>query len=73
MAIGRNTSIEKMNELMDGAPRVDVQESEYKRLLGYPPDHEIGARVKDLIESTGRWYAENGRPWVYARRAEMLE
>jgi hypothetical protein len=73
MATGRNTSIEKMNELMDGAPRVDVQESEFKRLLGYPPDHEIGARVKDLIDSTGRWYAENGRPWVYARRAETVE
>ena len=66
-------SSEKIDTLIDIAPRVDVQESEFKRLLGYPPDHAIGARVKDLIDSTGRWYAENGRPWVYARRADTVE
>ena len=73
MELGRNISIEKMNELMDSAPRVDVQDSEFKRLLGYPPDHEIGVRVRDLIESTRKWFAENGRPWVYARHAETVE
>ncbi|MGA9408173.1 MAG: hypothetical protein WBW71_13650 [Bacteroidota bacterium] len=62
-----------MNDLLDIAPRVDVQESEYKRLLGYPPGHEISGRVKELIDSTRSWYAANGKPWVYSRRAEMLE
>ena len=66
-------SFENIETLIDLAPRVDVQDSEYKRLLGYPPDHEIGMRVRDLIDSTRRWYAENGRPWVYARRAETME
>ncbi len=62
-----------MNALIDFAPLIDVQDSEYQRLLGYPPDHEVGGQVRDLIDSTRRWYAENGRPWVYARRAESLE
>ncbi len=62
-----------MDALIDFAPLVDVQDSEYKRLLGYPPGHEVGGRVRELIDSTRRWYAENGRPWVYARRAESLE
>ncbi len=62
-----------MDVLIDNAPRVDVQDSEYKRLLGYPPGHEVGLRVGDLIDSTRRWYAENGRPWVYARRTGMMK
>ncbi len=66
-------SFENIDALIDSAPRVDVQDSEYKRLLGYPPEHEVGGRVKDLIDATRRWYAENGRPWVFARRAEILE
>ena len=65
--------LEKLNVLIETAPRVDVQESEYKRLLGYPPDHEIGSRVRDLIDSTMNWYQENGSPWVYSRRTEKVE
>jgi len=64
---------ESTKKVMDIAPRVDVQDSEYKRLLGYPPGHEISGRVRELIELTRIWYSENGRPWVYARRAENLE
>ncbi|MGA7160944.1 MAG: hypothetical protein WBZ48_08070 [Bacteroidota bacterium] len=66
-------ALEQIDELMESAPRVDVQESEYKRLLGYPPGHEISGRVRELIDSARRWYAENGKPWVYSRRAELLE
>ena len=64
---------ENRDLLADIAPRVDVQDSEYKRLLGYPPQHQVGRRVRDLMDSTRKWYAENGKPWVYARHAEMLE
>ena len=65
--------VENIDQLIDISPLVDVQDSEYKRLLGYPPGHEVGDRVGDLIDATRRWYAENGRPWVYACRAELLE
>ena len=73
MALRKEISSENTDTSIDIAPRVDVQDSEYKRLLGYPPEYEVGGRVRDLIDSTRRWYAENGTPWVYARRAEMLE
>ncbi len=64
---------EKLDSFIETEPRVDVQESEYKRLLGYPPEHEVGPRVRDLIDSTNQWYEENGRPWVYSRRTEIVE
>ncbi len=66
-------SFENTDSFTDAAPLVDVQDSEYKRLLGYPPGHEVEGRVRDLIDSTRRWYDENGRPWVYARRVEPPE
>lgn len=62
-----------LEKIIDISPEVDVPDSEFKRLLGYPPGHEAGERVKELMESTKRWYAENGKPWVYARQAESLE
>ncbi|HTR80071.1 MAG TPA: hypothetical protein VMM58_00480 [Bacteroidota bacterium] len=62
-----------MNELIDIAPKVDVRESEFMRLLGYPPDVVVGQNVKDLMDSTASWYARNGRPWVYARRVERID
>ena len=66
-------SIEQIDESMDTAPRVDVQESEYKRLLGYPPGHEVSGRVQELIDLTRGWYDSNGRPWVYAWRSELVD
>lgn len=62
-----------MDELLDMNPEVNVQEREYKRLLGYPPDYEIKGLVQDLMDKTRQWYAENGKPWVYIRQAETLE
>lgn len=62
-----------MNELMDIAPAINVLESEYKRLLGYPSDYILQEQVRDLMDATIRWYAQNGKPWIYARQAAKLE
>jgi len=62
-----------MNELMDIAPAINILESEYKRLLGYPSDYILQEQVRDLMDATIRWYAENGEPWIYARQAAKLE
>jgi hypothetical protein len=49
-------------ELLDTAPAIAVQEAEYRRLLGYPPNHAAWARA---------WYAEHGRPWFYLREVDL--
>ncbi|MDB6124131.1 MAG: hypothetical protein JWQ71_3124 [Pedosphaera sp.] len=60
-------------EFTDEQPRLKVQESEYLRLLGYPRDHALDARPRELADWAQRWYAENGRPWVFARAAGRLK
>ena len=62
-----------MIELADTAPDVSVQPAEYRRLLGYPPDHELSERARELADWARAWYADNGRPWIYAREAEGVE
>lgn len=62
-----------MIELIDTAPDVSVQAAEYRRLLGYPPDREFTGRACELADWASAWYAQNGRPWVYAREAESVE
>ncbi|HZM06122.1 MAG TPA: hypothetical protein VFC44_24230 [Candidatus Saccharimonadales bacterium] len=59
-----------MFELIDPCPALAVQESEYKRLLGYPPHYTLEERSRKLAESARQWYAEHGRPWIYARETE---
>jgi len=56
------------------APRapVAVEESEYRRLLGFPRGHELSGRALELAEWARRWYAVHGRPWWYARQAGSL-
>src|SRR5215216_2332288 len=58
-------------ELLDSSPRINVDESEYRRLLGYPQNHDLGERPRELSASARRWYAEHGRPWVYVREADL--
>ena len=41
-----------MNELMDIAPAINILESEYKRLLGYPSDYILQEQVRDLMDAT---------------------
>jgi hypothetical protein len=58
-------------ELSDASPRVRAPEAEYRRLLGYPRDHELTGRALELAEWAWGWYAEHGRPWWYARQAPV--
>ena len=58
-------------ELVDSSPGVNVQEEEYRRLLGYPSNHALGERPRELSAWARRWYAEHGRPWVYVREADL--
>jgi len=59
-------------ELSDPHPEVVVQEAEYRRLLGVPRDHPLSERAVELVAEARRWYAEHGRPWLYARQAGGL-
>jgi hypothetical protein len=61
-----------MLELIDTNPDIDVQESEFKRLLGYPNNHELAGRAKELADWARQWYEEHGRPWTYVRQADGL-
>ena len=58
-----------MTEWIEPNPKVEVQSAEYQRLLGYPAGHVLSGRAKDLAEWARDWYAEHGRPWIYAREA----
>lgn len=59
-------------EFLDSAPQVQVQEAEYRRLLGHPPHHVADERVNDLAAAARAWYAQHGKPWVYLREAALL-
>lgn len=61
-----------MLELIEIGPAVEVQEAEYRRLLGYPADHEVTGRSAELAEWARAWYREHGRPWWYVRQVERL-
>ena len=61
-----------MMEFFDSAPAVEVPIAEYTRLLGFPRDHVIDGRARELADWARAWYAEHGRPWVYAREAQEV-
>jgi hypothetical protein len=58
-------------EFTDTAPNVDVRPDEYNRLLGYPRGGVPSDRAVELAAWAREWYAQHGRPWVYAREAEL--
>jgi len=62
----------RMIELLDTLPDINVQPAEYKRLLGYPRERVLSGRARELAEMARAWYAANGRPWVYARQADGI-
>ena len=62
-----------MLEMIDTRPDCHVQEAEYTRLLGYPPRHDLEGRAREIAETTRQWFAQHGRPWIYARQADTLE
>ena len=49
-----------------------VQEEEYVRLLGFPRGWVLEGRARELACWAQNWYAEHGRPWMYARQAEQF-
>jgi hypothetical protein len=60
-----------MIEWSDAEPDLNVLEAEYKRLLGFPSDYALEGRARELANWARHWYAENGRPWIYAREVEL--
>ena len=62
-----------MFELIDPHPPVNVQAAEYQRLLGYPKQQAPDGRARALADGARAWYAENGKPWIYARQTGGLE
>ena len=62
-----------MLELFETNPKVNVQESEYQRLLGLPKNYSMKARIRELADAARQWYADNGRPWFYACELNTLE
>jgi hypothetical protein len=59
-------------ELADSPVAVNVLPEEYVRLLGYPRGHEMEGRALELATWAREWYAQHGRPWVYARQVETF-
>ncbi len=51
----------------------NVQQEEYVRLLGYPRGWALEGRARELAGWAQDWYAQHGRPWMYARQAGQLE
>ena len=61
-----------MIALEDVRPAVQVDPAEYARLLGYPRGHRLEGRAAALAAEAEAWYAEHGRPWIFAREASTL-
>jgi hypothetical protein len=59
-------------EFVDTAPDVQVDEVEYLRLLGFPRGHVLEDRSRELADWARDWYAERGRPWVFARQGRAV-
>lgn len=62
-----------MFELFETKPEVNVPESDYQRLLGYPKNRVLDGRARELADAAQQWYAQNGCPWFYARQTDALE
>jgi PAS domain-containing protein len=63
---------DRVIEIIDSSPDVNVQRAEYTRLLGYPRGFELEGRALELVECTREWFEHNGQPWVYAREVDAL-
>jgi hypothetical protein len=62
-----------MMEFADPSPPVQVASAEYYRLLGYPRDHSLTGRGRELADWAREWYGLHGRPWLYARQTERID
>jgi hypothetical protein len=59
-------------ELAETLFEVDVLDEEYSRLLGYPRGVVLEGRAQELADWARTWFAEYGRPWMYARQVESF-
>jgi hypothetical protein len=71
--VNETAVIPELLEFADTRPQLDVQEAEYQRLLGFPREHALGERSRELAAWAREWYEKHGRPWIYARAAGGLE
>ncbi len=62
-----------MFELIESRPDCNVQEAEYKRLLGFPASYVLEGRPRLLADEARQWYAQHGRPWLYVRQIDGLK
>lgn len=60
-----------MIERLHTDPDLSVQESEYRRMLGYPIGSEPSHRACEVIAATRQWYSRSGRPWIYFREVPL--
>ncbi|HWD20923.1 MAG TPA: hypothetical protein VHB20_16775 [Verrucomicrobiae bacterium] len=60
-------------EWLELAPHAEPAEAEYKRLLGFPAAYPLEGRARELAEWARAWYAQHGRPWIFAHGAKSLE
>lgn len=56
---------------LDDCPEIRVADAEYRRLLGYPPDHVPDGRARELAAWARTAFAEYSRPWLYLREAAL--
>jgi len=59
-------------EIVDNSPDINVQSTEYIRLLGYPRGFVLEGRALELAECARQWFKHNGRPSVYGRTVDAL-
>ena len=52
-------------------PALDVAEAEYRRLLGYPRDHEPSSPARDLADAARAWVLAHAQPWIYLREVAV--
>ncbi len=62
-----------MIEFVDTLPEVYVQPAEYQRLLGLPAGFVLTDRMLELADAARAWYAQHGRPWLYARGCDRAQ
>jgi hypothetical protein len=60
-------------EWIESNPEARVLESEYHRLLGFPPGHVVEGRAQELARAARAWYAEHGRPWTCIRAGAAVD
>src|ERR1043166_3435109 len=61
-----------MLEFTDTHPDCNVQEAEYKRLLGFPRHYVLEGRVRELADWAREWFAAHGKPWNCARQTDAV-